>query len=114
VALSITAFPVLARILIERRLERARSGTLALAAAALNDALAWCALAVVLAVLGARSGWSAAVALGGTAAFAGALAGLSTLLSPVLVLWLLAAVLVAQVVVELASHDEHALETGPI
>jgi low temperature requirement protein LtrA len=50
----------------------------------------------------------------GTAAFAGALAGLSAVLSPVVVLWFLAAVLVAQVAVELASHEDHALEAGPI
>jgi low temperature requirement protein LtrA len=42
-----------------------------------------------------------------TAGVAGLLAGLSELLSPVLVLWLVAAALVAQVVVELAAHERH-------
>jgi low temperature requirement protein LtrA len=44
----------------------------------------------------------------GTASFAALLAVLSTVLSPVLVLWLLAAALVAQVVFELAAHEQHA------
>jgi low temperature requirement protein LtrA len=42
------------------------------------------------------------------AAAAGALALVSSFLSPVLVLWLLALVLVAQVVVELGGHERHA------
>jgi len=42
-----------------------------------------------------------------TAAVAGLLAGLAEVLSPVLILWLLAAALVAQVVVELATHERH-------
>jgi low temperature requirement protein LtrA len=44
-----------------------------------------------------------------TAIVAGALAGLSSELSPVLVLWLLAAALVAQVVFEVARHELHAM-----
>jgi low temperature requirement protein LtrA len=43
-----------------------------------------------------------------TAAVAGALVALSELLSPVLVLWLLAAALSAQVVLEIAGHERHA------
>jgi Kef-type K+ transport system membrane component KefB len=50
VALSITAFPVLARILEDRRLQRTHLGTLALACAAINDAIAWCLLAFVVSV----------------------------------------------------------------
>jgi low temperature requirement protein LtrA len=42
-----------------------------------------------------------------TAAVAGVLVGLSEFLSPVIVLWLLAATLVAQVVLELAGHERH-------
>jgi low temperature requirement protein LtrA len=42
-----------------------------------------------------------------TAAVAGVLVVLAEVLSPVLILWLLAATLVAQVVVELATHDRH-------
>jgi low temperature requirement protein LtrA len=51
-----------------------------------------------------------------TAGLAALLAVLAEVLSPALILWLLAAVLVAQVVVELASHEHHtgAPTTGPI
>ncbi len=48
-AMSITAFPMLARILYERGLSGTSLGTLALAAGALDDAAAWCLLAAVLA-----------------------------------------------------------------
>ena len=48
-AMSITAFPMLARIISERGLSGTALGTLALAAGALDDAAAWCLLAVVLA-----------------------------------------------------------------
>lgn len=49
-AMSITAFPVLARILTERNLHKSRVGVLSIAAAAVNDVFAWCILAVVVAV----------------------------------------------------------------
>lgn len=45
-ALSITAFPVLARILIERNLFNTRVGAIAIASAAVDDVIAWCFLAV--------------------------------------------------------------------
>jgi Kef-type K+ transport system membrane component KefB len=48
-ALSITAFPVLARIIYERGLAGSTMGTLALAAGAADDAAAWIILAIVLA-----------------------------------------------------------------
>ncbi|MDX2114122.1 MAG: cation:proton antiporter [Planctomycetota bacterium] len=48
-AMSITAFPMLARIIYERGLSGTRMGTLALAAGSSDDAAAWCILAVVLA-----------------------------------------------------------------
>lgn len=48
-AMSITAFPMLARILYERRMTGTSLGTLALAAGSMDDAMAWCLLAVVLA-----------------------------------------------------------------
>lgn len=48
-AMSITAFPMLARIIHEQGLSRSSLGTLALAAGAMDDAAAWCLLAVVLA-----------------------------------------------------------------
>ncbi|MFY1623376.1 cation:proton antiporter [Micromonospora sp. WMMD735] len=53
-AMAITAFPVLARILRDRRLSHTRVGVLALASAAIDDVLAWCILAVVAAVATAR------------------------------------------------------------
>jgi K+:H+ antiporter len=52
VAMSITAFPVLARILSDRGLHRTRVGGLALAAASVDDVLAWTRLAVVIAIAG--------------------------------------------------------------
>jgi K+:H+ antiporter len=56
-ALSVTAFPVLARLLAERRLTNTPFGTLAIGCAAIADVTAWCVLAVVLAVADAsRSG----------------------------------------------------------
>jgi Kef-type K+ transport system membrane component KefB/nucleotide-binding universal stress UspA family protein len=48
-AMSITAFPVLARILSERRLLRTRVGTITIACAAVDDVTAWCLLAFVVA-----------------------------------------------------------------
>lgn len=49
-SLSITAFPVLARILQEQRAAHTLLGTLAIGAAALDDAIAWCLLAVLLSI----------------------------------------------------------------
>ncbi|MGN6370491.1 MAG: cation:proton antiporter domain-containing protein [Phycisphaerae bacterium] len=49
-SMSITAFPVLARILTERNLQRTKSGALALTCAAMDDVMGWCLLAFVLAV----------------------------------------------------------------
>jgi low temperature requirement protein LtrA len=50
-----------------------------------------------------------------TAAVAGGLAALATVLSPVVILWLLAAALVAQVVFELAAHERHTGQlAGPL
>lgn len=48
-AMSITAFPMLARIIFERGLAGTSLGTLALAAGSIDDAAAWCVLAIVLA-----------------------------------------------------------------
>jgi K+:H+ antiporter len=54
VAMSITAFPVLARILTDRDLTRTPLGQLALACAAADDATAWCLLALVTGVAKAQ------------------------------------------------------------
>lgn len=68
-AMCITAFPMLARIIYERGLAGTSLGTLALAAGAIDDAAAWCILAVVLASFG--DSWLVAVkAIGGGALYA--------------------------------------------
>jgi Kef-type K+ transport system membrane component KefB len=56
IAMSITAFPVLARILEERRLQRSRLGTTAILCAAVDDVTAWTLLAVALALIGKGDG----------------------------------------------------------
>jgi hypothetical protein len=61
--MSVTAFPVLARILSERRMHKTDTGALALACAAVDDVLAWTMLAGVLAVVGAASGFRLVVLL---------------------------------------------------
>lgn len=63
-AIAITAFPMLARIIHERGLAGTSLGTLALTAGAVDDAAAWCILAVVLASFGGSWG-SAYLAIGG-------------------------------------------------
>jgi Kef-type K+ transport system membrane component KefB len=50
VAMSITAFPVLARIIEERGLTGSQLGSVAIACAAVGDVTAWCLLAVVVAI----------------------------------------------------------------
>ncbi|HAD01529.1 cation:proton antiporter [Macellibacteroides fermentans] len=50
ISMSITAFPVLARIIQEKGLTRSHLGTVSLASAANGDITAWCLLAVVVAV----------------------------------------------------------------
>jgi Kef-type K+ transport system membrane component KefB len=68
-ALSITAFPMLARIITERGLAGTSMGTLLLAAGAVDDALAWCVLAALLGTL--AGDWTiAAWAIGGGAGYA--------------------------------------------
>lgn len=54
-SMSVTAFPVLARILTDRGMHRTQTGVLTLACAAVDDVLAWSILAVVLAVVSAGS-----------------------------------------------------------
>jgi Kef-type K+ transport system membrane component KefB len=56
VAMSITAFPVLARILSDRRMQRTPLGVVALACAATDDVTAWCLLAFVVGVAQAKVG----------------------------------------------------------
>ena len=68
-AIAITAFPMLARIIHERGLAGTPLGTLALTAGAVDDAAAWCILAIVLASFGGAWG-SAWAAIGGGVAYA--------------------------------------------
>jgi Kef-type K+ transport system membrane component KefB len=53
-AMSVTAFPVLARILTDRKMTRTRLGVIAITCAAVDDASAWCLLAFVVGVAKAR------------------------------------------------------------
>lgn len=63
-SIATTAFPMLARIIFEKRLSGTQLGTLALACGATDDALSWCILAIVLAMnRGTPS--TAALAIGG-------------------------------------------------
>jgi Kef-type K+ transport system membrane component KefB len=63
-AMSITAFPMLARIIYERGLTGTALGTLTLAAGSIDDAAAWCVLAIVLASFGGGA-WVAVKAIAG-------------------------------------------------
>jgi len=64
ISMSITAFPVLARILEERGLTRSALGSKAIACAATGDVTAWCILALVVAIAKASSLAAAAFSMG--------------------------------------------------
>jgi Kef-type K+ transport system membrane component KefB len=55
VAMSITAFPVLARIVQERNLQKTKLGAMVITCAAVDDITAWCILAAVIAMVKAGS-----------------------------------------------------------
>lgn len=55
IAMSITAFPVLARIVQERNLHKTKLGTVVITCAAADDITAWCVLASVIAIVKAGS-----------------------------------------------------------
>jgi Kef-type K+ transport system membrane component KefB len=55
VSMSVTAFPVLARILTDREISKSRMGALALTCAAIDDVTAWCLLALVVSIAQARA-----------------------------------------------------------
>ncbi|GHO97457.1 hypothetical protein KSF_075050 [Reticulibacter mediterranei] len=69
VAMSITAFPVLARILSERRILHTKIGMLALVCASVDDVLAWYLLALVVAIIHSLNGLLAGVTVGLTIIF---------------------------------------------
>ncbi|MCX5375340.1 cation:proton antiporter [Streptomyces sp. NBC_00091] len=73
VAMSITAFPVLARILGERGLYATPTGALALACAAIDDVTAWCLLSLVVALTVSSSPLDAATTAALTVAFTAAM-----------------------------------------
>lgn len=58
ISMSITAFPVLARILQEKGLTRSRLGAMVLTCAAADDLTAWCILAAVIALVKSGSSFS--------------------------------------------------------
>jgi Kef-type K+ transport system membrane component KefB len=65
VSMAVTAFPVLARILTDRGIQKTRLGVIALTCAAVDDVSAWCLLAFVVSVAQARTG-SAVLTVGMT------------------------------------------------
>lgn len=64
IAMSITAFPVLARIVQERKLTGTALGSLAITCAAADDITAWCLLAVVVAIAKAGSLYTSILTVG--------------------------------------------------
>ncbi len=70
VAMSITAFPVLARILEDRGLSKTQLGSIALTCAAVDDVTAWCILALVIALVKSTGLASSAITIGLTLGFA--------------------------------------------
>jgi Kef-type K+ transport system membrane component KefB len=81
VSMSITAFPVLARIISERRMLKRPLGALALSAAAVDDVSAWFLIALATAVAGAGSGVDVLETIGWAAVFC---LGMAFLVRPVL------------------------------
>lgn len=68
VSMSVTAFPVLARILTDRGMQNTPLGRIALTCAAVDDVSAWCLLAFVVSIARARAG-DAAMTVGLLVAF---------------------------------------------
>ncbi len=81
VSMSVTAFPVLARIISERRMLKRPLGALALSAAAVDDVSAWFLIALATAVAGAGSGVDVLETIGWAAIFC---LGMGFLVRPVL------------------------------
>lgn len=71
IAMSITAFPVLARIVQERGLHRTKIGALVITCAAADDITAWCILAAVIAIVKAGSFVSSLYIIGLSIAYVG-------------------------------------------
>jgi Kef-type K+ transport system membrane component KefB len=73
IAMSITAFPVLARILAERKLIHTNLGSIALACAAADDVTAWCLLAFVVSFVHAKGQLAALLTTAEALTFAAAM-----------------------------------------
>ncbi|HEX6718412.1 MAG TPA: cation:proton antiporter [Pyrinomonadaceae bacterium] len=73
VAMSITAFPVLARILEDRGLSQTTLGSIAITCAAVDDVTAWCILALVIALVKSTGLGSSTITIGLTLVFAAAM-----------------------------------------
>jgi Kef-type K+ transport system membrane component KefB len=73
VSMSVTAFPVLARILTDRGIHKTRMGAIALTCAAVDDVTAWCMLAFVVAIIQSHTA-------GFVTTFGGALAFIAAML----------------------------------
>lgn len=69
ISMSITAFPVLARIVCERGIASDPTGLMALMCAAINDVTAWCILPVVVAITKAETMHGVLITIGLTLAF---------------------------------------------
>lgn len=80
VSMSVTAFPVLARLLTDRGIQRSRLGVIAISCAAVDDVSAWCMLATIVGVAQSRMGG----ALRTLALSAGYLAAMLGLVRPAL------------------------------
>lgn len=84
-AMSITAIPILGRIMMEFNITRTRLGAITITAAAIDDAVGWILLAAVSAMVQASfSGWHTARMFGLTAAYA---LGLMVIARPLLLRW---------------------------
>jgi Kef-type K+ transport system membrane component KefB/nucleotide-binding universal stress UspA family protein len=81
VSMSITAFPVLARILAERRLLKTKIGALTITCAAVDDVTAWCLLAFVVSIAKSTNVAQAAITVGLAIAY---IAGMVYLVRPFL------------------------------
>lgn len=64
ISMSVTAFPVLARIVQERGLTKTKLGIIAITSAAIDDVTAWCLLAIVIAIVKAGAFTPALVTIG--------------------------------------------------
>src|SRR5213082_587187 len=75
-AMAVTAFPVLARLLAEKDMLGTRVGMLALTCAAIDDVIAWCLLATVVALIHAKGLTSSLLTIGLTILFIGFMLGM--------------------------------------